>query len=239
SNTVLFVDTGTHRILVDSGFGEKLGPLFGNYSYLQANLRRAGISPDSIDLVIISHGHVDHIAGLLNDKGSLAYPNARLAFVDQEWDYWKGSRFESEINGSLWPDGFKVAQVATVKTVLPTVESRLIRIKAGGEIVPGVHYVAAPGHSPAHSAILFESGGQQLMYLADVAHHPVTSLQRPEWTPVVDYDAALSVKTRRALLDRVATDRSLVMNYHFPFPAIGHVVRDKDAYRWEATQWVW
>jgi glyoxylase-like metal-dependent hydrolase (beta-lactamase superfamily II) len=70
------------------------------------------------------------------------------------------------------------------------------------------------------------------MHMGDIAHNPVTSLQRPEWTPIFDYDPAQAIKSRRAILERVATDRVMVMGYHFPFPAIGHVVRHDSAYRW-------
>jgi len=69
--------------------------------------------------------------------------------------------------------------------------------------------------------------------------NPVTSLQHPDWTPVFDYEPAQAIKSRKAILDRVATDGVMVMGYHFPFPAIGHVVRHGTAYRWETAQWTW
>ena len=75
--------------------------------------------------------------------------------------------------------------------------------------------------------------------MGDIAHNPVTSLQHPDWTPVFDYDPAQAIESRKAILDRAATDRVMVMGYHFPFPAIGHVVRRDTAYHWEAAQWVW
>jgi glyoxylase-like metal-dependent hydrolase (beta-lactamase superfamily II) len=102
-----------------------------------------------------------------------------------------------------------------------------------------VHYVAAPGHSPSHATILFTSGKVQFMHMGDIAHNPVTSLQHPDWTPIFDYDPAQAIKSRKAILDRVATDRIMVMGYHFPFPAIGHVVRRDAAYHWDAAQWIW
>ena len=67
----------------------------------------------------------------------------------------------------------------------------------------------------------------------------VTSLQHPEWTPIFDYDPARVINSRKAILDRVATDGIMAMGYHFPFPAIGHVVRHDKAYRWEAVHWAW
>ena len=238
TNNILVVDTGRERILVDSGFGEKLGPSFGTFPGLEANLRRAGIAPESIDLVVTSHGHLDHIGGLVTKSGALAFPKAQFVFVDTEWNYWTGSRYESEVNSSPMPDPFKQATLAAAEN-LPPVADRSRFVKQGGEITSGVHYVAAPGHSPSHAAILFTSGNEQFIHMGDIAHNPVTSLQHPDWTPVFDYEPAQAIKSRKDILDRVATDGVMVMGYHFPFPAIGHVVRHGTAYRWEAAQWTW
>ena len=239
TNNPLVIDTGRERILVDTGFGEKLGPMFGSFPGLDANLHRAGITPESIDMVLISHGHLDHIGGFLTKSGALRFPNAQFVFVDTEWNYWTGSRFESEINSSPMPDGFKKGTIAAARDNLPLVADRSRFVKQGGEITNGVHYVAALGHSPSHATILFTSGNEQFMHMGDIAHHPVTSLQHPEWSPLLDYDPAQAIKSRKAILDRVATDRIMVMGYHFPFPAIGHVVRRDTAYHWEPAQWSW
>ena len=107
----LVVDTGRERILVDNGFGEKLGPSFGSFPGLEANLRRAGITPESIDLVVTSHGHLDHIGGLVTKSGPLAFPKAQFVFVDTEWNYWTGSRYESEVNSSPMPDPSRRARL--------------------------------------------------------------------------------------------------------------------------------
>ncbi|SDR03177.1 Glyoxylase, beta-lactamase superfamily II [Rhizobiales bacterium GAS191] len=239
TSNILVVDTGRERILVDTGFGEKLGPSFGNFPGLQANLRRAGITPESIDLVVTSHGHLDHIGGFVTKSGALAFPKAQFVFVDTEWNYWTGSRYESEVNNSPMPEGFKKGFIEAVRENLPPVAERSRFVKQGGEITSGVHFIAAPGHSPSHAAILFTSGEEQFMHMGDIAHNPVTSLQHPDWTPIFDYDPAQAIKSRKAILDRVAADRIMVMGYHFPFPAVGHVARYDTAYRWEAAQWVW
>jgi glyoxylase-like metal-dependent hydrolase (beta-lactamase superfamily II) len=239
TNNVLVVDTGRERILVDTGFGENLGPSFGSFPGLNANLRRAGIAPDSIDLVVVSHGHLDHIGGLVTKSGALTFPKAQFVFVDTEWNYWTGNRYESEINSSPMPDPFKKGTIEAARDNLPPVASRSRLVKQGGEITTGVHYIAAPGHSPSHATILFTSGKEQFMHMGDIAHNPVTSLQHPDWSPIFDYDPAQAIKSRKAILDRVTTDQILVMGYHFPFPAIGHVVPYDAAYRWEAAQWAW
>ena len=238
-NNILVVDTGRERILVDTGFGEKLGPFFGKFPRLQANLRRAGITPESIDIVVISHGHLDHIGGLATKTGAPTFPKAQFVFVDTEWNYWTGSRFESEVNGSQMPDPFKKGTIGAARDNLPPIAARSRFVKQGGEITSGVHYIVAPGHSPSHASILFTSGNEQFVYMGDIAHNPVTSLQHPEWTPVFDYDPAQAIKSRKAILDRVATDRVMAMGYHFPFPAIGHVVRRDTAFHWEPAVWSW
>jgi len=239
TNNILVVDTGRERILVDTGFGEKLGPFYGSFPGLEANLRRAGIAPESVDLVVTSHGHLDHIGGFVTKSGALAFPKAQFVFVDSEWNYWTGSRYESEVNSSPMPDFFKKGTIEAARDNLPAVANRTRFVKQGGEITSGVHYIAAPGHSPSHATILFTSGNEQFMHMGDIAHNPVTSLQRPDWTPVFDYDPAAAIKSRKAILDRVATDRIMVMGYHFPFPAIGHVVRRDTAYHWEPAVWSW
>jgi glyoxylase-like metal-dependent hydrolase (beta-lactamase superfamily II) len=239
TNNILVVDTGREHILVDTGFGEKLGPSFGSFPGLEANLCRAGITPGSIDLVVTSHCHLDHIGGLVTKSGALAFPKAQFVFVDAEWNYWTGSRYASDVNGSPMPDPFKQATIGAARENLPPVADRSRFVKQGGEITSGVHYIAAPGHSPSHASILFTSDKEQFMHMGDIAHNPVTSLQHPDWTPVFDYDPVQAIKSRKAILDRVATDGVMTMGYHFPFPAIGHVVRHDAAYHWEAAQWAW
>jgi len=239
TNNMLVVDTGRERILVDTGFGEKRGPSFGSFPGLEANLRRAGITPESIDLVVISHGHLDHIGGLVTKSGALAFPNAQFVFVATEWNYWTGSRYESEVNSSPMSDPFKKATIAAARENLPPVADRSRFVTQGNEITSGVHYVAAAGHSPSHASVFFTSGQEQFMHMGDIAHNPVTGLQHPDWTTVFDYEPAQAIKSRKTILDRVATDRVMVMGYHFPFPAIGHVVRRDTAYYWEAAQWAW
>jgi glyoxylase-like metal-dependent hydrolase (beta-lactamase superfamily II) len=176
---VLVVDTGREKILVDTGFGEVLRPKFGHFSDLKANLLRAGIPPESINIVLTTHGHIDHIAGIVSKDGSLAFTNARYAFAEKEWTYWTGDRFEADTNGAPMLDVLKQGTIWAAKTNLPRVKDKIQLVKADGEVVHGVHLIAAPGHSYAHSAVLFASGSDQLIHLGDVAN-VVMGLQHPD-----------------------------------------------------------
>src|SRR5258708_8867520 len=157
TNNILVVDTGRERILVDSGFGEKLGPFFGRFPGLEANLRRAGMAPESVDLVVTSHGHLDHIGGLVTKTGALAFPKAQFVFVDTEWNYWTGSRYENEVNSSPMPDPFKKGTIGAARDNLPPVANRSRFVNQGGEITTGVNYIAPPAPPPSPPPIPFTS----------------------------------------------------------------------------------
>ena len=139
------------------------------------------------------------------------------------------------------PDPFKKSMIAQLeRTCRPVAaRSRFVGQRRGNHKRRATYYRDVLGHSPSHATILFTSGNEQLMHMGDIAHNPVTSLQHPDWTPVFDYEPARQIKSRKAILDHIATDRVTAMGYHFPFPAIGHVVRYDTAYRWEPVQWDW
>ena len=179
------------------------------------------------------------VLGLGNVGGAVAQIGNAFGMKVIAWSQNLTTERAAEVSATLVPrdELFQEADVVTIHLVLSADRSRFV--KQGGEITSGVHYVAAAGHSPSHASILFTSGQEQFMHMGDIAHNPVTGLQHPDWTTVFDYEPAQAIKSRKTILDRVATDRVMVMGYHFPFPAIGHVVRYDTAYRWEPTQWAW
>ena len=239
TNNMLVVDTPTERILVDTGFGDVLGPQSGHFPLLLQNMQWAGISPDSITMVIISHVHLDHVAGIVTKAGEHVFPKARYVIVDDELTYWTGNRWEADINASRVPDGFKKAAIYAAKTYLPPIRDRMEVVRPDAVILAGVTLIPAPGHSPAHTAIHFESENEQLIHMADVAHRSDSGLQHPEWSIIFDYDGEQAIATRKRILGQAAADRTFVMGYHFPFPAVGYVETAGSAFRWNAAQWTW
>ncbi len=217
---VTLVNTGEQLILLDTGLGAASAP---NGGRLIPTLELLGIAPGDINAVILSHFHPDHINGV-GDGSTAAFPNATYYFPQVEWD------FLQEVQSN-------VEMAATALGLLQPMSDndQLALYAAEAEIVPGIQAVAAPGHTPGHSALLIASGGNQLLNMVDAVLHPVVTFQRPDWYPGFDADGALGVETRIALLGRAADEQLQVMGYHFPFPGTGYVVRDGDVFRFTAA----
>jgi glyoxylase-like metal-dependent hydrolase (beta-lactamase superfamily II) len=239
TNNLLVVDTPTDRVMVDTGFGDVLGPASGQFPRLVQNLKRAGISPNSITMVIITHVHYDHVAGIVTKGGAHAFPKAKYVIVDDEWTYWTGNRFEADINASKAPDELKKPAIYAAKTYLPPIRKRMQAVRPGADVAPGISLISVPGHSPSHTAIRFSSGNAELIHMADVAHRSDSGLQHPEWSVIFDYDAEQAIASRRQILGQIATDRTMVLGYHFAFPGLGYVEAAGSAFRWNPVPWTW
>jgi glyoxylase-like metal-dependent hydrolase (beta-lactamase superfamily II) len=214
---VTLVRTGGRNVLLDTGRG---GP-----GQVAANLRAAGVDPGAIDLVVATHFHGDHIGGLVTAEGAAAFPNARIAVPEREWAYWTDAGEESRAAANRRP-GF-----ALVRRVFAPYADRVTRFAADAEVAPGIRALATNGHSPGHTSYLVYDGGQQLVVIGDVATSAELFLPRPDWYPGFDMDPQAAIATRRALLDRLATDRIPFVAYHFPMPGLGRVERAGQGYR--------
>ncbi|XHO63470.1 hypothetical protein BCC0191_006603 [Burkholderia ambifaria] len=224
SINAFLIDTGSKRILVDTGAGVLYGDCCGK---LLANLRAAGYEPGQIDEVLLTHLHKDHVGGLVSN-GRMTFPNATVRVNEIEAKYW------------LDPDGKAQAPAflasffdAAAASVAPYVAAgRFSTFRGEATLAPGIRAVPMPGHTPGHTAYLIESGNAGLLAWGDIVHVAAIQLQDTAATVQYDTDADAARRTRRDTLARVAGKRYLVGAAHIAFPGLGHLRKDGERYDW-------
>jgi glyoxylase-like metal-dependent hydrolase (beta-lactamase superfamily II) len=229
--TCLFVSTGKHKVLIDTGAGE-LAPSTGQ---LLANLAKAGAHPVDIDTVILTHGHPDHIGGGVDAEGRPAFPNARYVMWKNEWDFWTSE--DPDLSAMQLPEELKTGLIlGTARRCLPPLRRQIELVEKESEVVPGIHLLPAPGHTPGHAVVAVTSGRDSILHIADAVLHPIL-MERPSWRTAFDLEQDRAAETRRRILDRAAADKTKVMAFHFPFPTLGQVTsRRAGGWQWEPAR---
>ena len=211
----LYIDTGTKKILVDTGRGT---------DKLLDSLQNAGISPDSIDIVILTHGDSDHVGGIEN------FPSVQFAMPKMAYDIWThdASRdimladykrvFESMILPEDLTKGLDFREHYGSE-LLPSLKNRLTLVDLEQDIVPGVRMIDARGHRLDHFAVEIESEGQTILHVVDAFRHPI-QITNPDWYSVFDSDPASMGVTTRHLLARMQEKKALLFLAHLPFPGL-------------------
>lgn len=222
----LLIDTGDQLVLIDTGFGPS-APTTGQ---LLPALQAAGIAPEEIDIVLLTHLHLDHFGGAVDAAGKPVYPNARHLINRTEYEFWWA---EPSLVELPLPDDFKQLFREGAKTTLTALQGSLEQIAPDDEIASGITVLAAPGHTPGHLAVEVASDGERLLHIVDAAGDPVLHLQHPDWFFAPDNWPAQEILTRRQLFDRAAQENLLVQTYHFAFPGLGHVRQDGDGWVWQ------
>ncbi|MEM7032375.1 MAG: MBL fold metallo-hydrolase [Chloroflexota bacterium] len=224
----LYIDTGQQKILVDSGGGE--GQLLGNLSEIN-------VQASDIDTIVITHGDGDHIGGLEQ------FPNAHFFLPRLAWKLWT----EPEKQAGMIEEFIKLFQNALSEAqlvqrtkgrerygqvVLPSIEDRVTLVDFEAEFIPGIKFVAAPGHRSDHAAVEIQSNGETLLHLVDSIRHPV-QVTNPQWTTFIDSYPEQIVTTNKMLLQRANNNNAQVFGVHLTFPGLGHVIQTETGYKWQ------
>jgi glyoxylase-like metal-dependent hydrolase (beta-lactamase superfamily II) len=221
----LVVNTGKNLVLFDTGVGKSLKAFGPNAGRLLANLKAAGINPNDIDVIALTHAHADHCFGIMAENGKRNFPKAQIYMAQADYDFWTDEAKATD-------DIMKLMVGGARKNLVPN-RSRIAFVKDRQEIVPGIHALATPGHTVGHTSYVITSENQSLCNLGDVGHSHVISVERPRVEFVYDTDGKQAVASRLQVYDMLASDRIAMVSYHFPWPGVGYLAKQAgESYRY-------
>lgn len=228
---VLVVRSGEQVILVDAGLGGQF-PGFPRAGQFPKRLEAAGIALSSVTDIVITHMHMDHIGGLLVDevKNKLR-PDVRIHVAAIEVDFWASPDFTYTDMPAPVPDVLK----ATAQQFMALYQDNLHTFEDEHQVAPGVVAKLTGGHTPGHSVVYVTSAWERLTFAGD-ALFPV-AFEHPEWHNGFEHDPEESVRVRVRLMTEAAASGELFVATHLPFPSVGRVVVDGEAFRWVAAFW--
>jgi len=217
------VNTGKQLVLVDTGASSHFGPTLGQ---LPKSLAAAGVSPDQIDVIVITHMHPDHVPGLIGADKEMLFRNAVVHVGDEEYGFWTSEQVYNSVPADV-KGFFDIARMS----VKPYADAgKLQTYKDGADILSGLTTSSAPGHTPGHSMVRVSSNGSELLLWGDIVHNAVLQFPEPERSIVYDADPAMAIASRKRVFDMVATDGLLFAGAHLPFPGLGRASKAQTGY---------
>ena len=212
---------GDAYAMVDAGSGPTMGP---NLGLQPDSLRAAGVQPEEIRAVFLTHFHPDHSNGLIDAAGTPIYPNAEIYAHEREEAFWL-----NDLPAGVPDMATRVA--GNIRNSAKAYADRLHWVREG-EVTSGVAAVPLPGHTPGHTGWLVRSRGEGLIVWGDLIHVCAIQVETPEAVMTFDIDQESARMSRRRGLDMVATDRLAVAGAHLDFPGFGTIERKGTGYRY-------
>ncbi|MDM8166798.1 MBL fold metallo-hydrolase [Roseovarius sp.] len=220
-NVTLLRD-GDRVILFDAGAGPLFMPSAGD---LAVTLDGLGIAPEDVTDIVFTHGHPDHLWGVLDDFDELLFPEAAFHFGQAEWDYWSDPDTVDTIGEA------RAAFAVGAQRRLDAIAGKTSFFTDGDEVLPGIMAHATPGHTPGHMSFEIATGGDPVLVAGDAVTNAHVNFEQPGWPSGSDQDPDLGAETRARLLDRAAADGLRLIGFHLPGGGIGRVERTGDAFR--------
>lgn len=228
----LIEDRG-RKILIDTGAGNnKARPAALYFDHLQTvwleNLMRAGVCPEDIDFVLLTHLHVDHVGWntrLQNGIWVPTFPNARYVFSRAEYDFFSNPAHDSVRN--------KTSFMTRIDSVDPIISAGLAdQIDVdGSDVLEGISFHPTAGHTPHHASVVLRSGVEHALFTGDVMHHPI-QVCFPEWSAVFDAEPHTATISRKWALNYAIEHDTTVFTSHFPMTSAGRVMTSDQNMSW-------
>lgn len=227
SITGYLVNTGSKLVLIDTGLGKFDKGLGPGAHHLLANLKASGYKPEQVDEVYITHLHVDHAGGLL-ENGKAAYPKA-IVRVDAA----DAAQWVAKDSAEKLPEGFRFMAAEDQEALAPYIKAGHFKTFDGAtELVPGISSVPTPGHTKGHTVYAVESKGQKLLIIGDLLHLPAMQFDNPDITIGFDSDDQAAAAQRKLIFADAAAKGTLIGAAHISFPGLGHIRAEGKGYVW-------
>lgn len=221
------IRSGSDITLIDAGSGGAFGPTGGRHL---AALAAAGVAPEAVTRILLTHMHPDHIGGLVTDAGAV-FANATLHVSTPELAFWT----DAGVAASM-PEGMQ-GFFALAAGVAAAYGARVTPFEGDADLGGGISAIAMYGHTPGHTGYRLSSGSDQLIVMGDTAAFASLQFSNPDIGISFDADGAAAVVTRKKVLAMAAADKIAIAGSHLPFPGVGHVDARGDAYAWVPEEW--
>ena len=211
-------------VLFDVGSGPDFMPSAGE---IVDALEAKGLAPEDVTHVVFTHGHPDHLWGLLDDFDDPLFYEASYMMGQTEFDYWMDPNTVASIGDA------RAAFAVGAKRRIEAIADQIETFQPETEVLPGVYAHATPGHTPGHMAFELRDGSSSLMVLGDAIGNHHVAFARPQWESGSDQDPARAAATRLRLFDQITADQMQIIGFHLPGGGLGRVGKTTDGFVFE------